>query len=126
MSGLAIAPTVPSARRQRLMRGWFLLGAILLALVLKISLLATYRALPIDDELVTESTLGRLSLWMAGQSGGEADDLQSSLGALSLPTGRRSWDKTNSTRLCCSGALANLRTLYLGIVALLLAYGAAY
>ena len=119
MNGLAIAPTKPSARPQPLRRP-LLLGAILLALALTISLLGIYRALPSDDELVTESTLGRLSLWMAEQSGNDPDDLQSPLAwyahNLAAQLGQDELDPA-----VLLGALATLRSLYLGAVTLLLA-----
>ena len=119
MNELAIAPTRPSARPQPLRRP-LLLGAILLALALTISLLGIYRALPSDDELVTESTLGRLSLWMAEQSGNDADELQSPLAwyahNLAAQLGQDELDPA-----VLLGALATLRSLYLGTVALLLA-----
>ena len=119
MSELAIAPTMPHARWQSL-RSWLLLGAILLALALTISLLGMYRALPSDDELVTESTLGRLSLWMAAQSGNDADELQSPLAwyahNLAAQLGQDELDPA-----VLLGALATLRSLYLGVVTLLLA-----
>ena len=121
MSELAIAPTRPSARPRPLRRP-LLMGAILLALALTISLLGIYRALPSDDELVTESTLGRLSLWMAEQSGNDADDLQSPLAwyahNLAAQLGQDELDPA-----VLLGALATLRSLYLGAVALLLALG---
>ncbi len=119
MNGLAIAPTMPSARPQP-MRRLLLLGAILLALALTISLLGIYRALPIDDELVSESTLGRLSLWMAGQSGNDIDELQSPLAwyahNLAAQLGQDELDPA-----VLLGSLATLRSLYLGTVLLLLA-----
>ncbi|MCY4466231.1 MAG: ABC transporter permease subunit [Chloroflexi bacterium] len=119
MNGLAIAPTAPSPRWQP-MRRPLSMGATLLALALAISLLGIYRALPIDDELVTESTLGRLSLWMAGQSGGEPDELQSPLARYAAnwaaQLGQDELDPAVLLR-----ALANLRSLYLGALALLLA-----
>ena len=97
-----------------------MLGAILLALALTTSLLGIYRALPIDDELVSESTLGRLSLWMAGQSGNAVDELQSPLAwyahNLAAQLGQDELDPA-----VLLGALATLRSLYLGAVLLLLA-----
>ncbi len=119
MNELAIAPTRPSARPRPLRRP-LLPGAILLALALTISLLGMYRALPSDDELVTESTLGRLSLWMAEQSGNDADELQSPLAwyahNLAAQLGQDELDPS-----VLLGALATLRSLYLGAVTLLLA-----
>ncbi len=119
MNGLAIGPTRHGARPHPLRR-LLLLGAILLALALTTSLLGIYRALPIDDELVSESTLGRLSLWMAGQSGNDADELQSPLAwyahNLAAQLGQDELDPA-----VLLGALATLRSLYLGAVLLLLA-----
>lgn len=119
MNGLAFAPTRLSARPQP-MRRLLLLGATFLALALTISLLGIYRALPSDDALVVESTLGRLSLWMAGQSGGGPDDLQSPLARYAANwAAQLGQDELDPAVLL--GALANLRSLYLGAVALLLA-----
>ncbi|MXX50329.1 MAG: ABC transporter permease [Chloroflexi bacterium] len=97
-----------------------LLSAILLAIALTISLLSLYRALPDDAELVTESTLGRLSLWMAQQSGGEPDELQSPLARYAADRAAQlGQDELDPAVLLA--ALANLRSLYLGGVAMLLA-----
>ncbi|MCY4147645.1 MAG: ABC transporter permease [Chloroflexi bacterium] len=119
MNSIAIAPTMPSAR-PRTMRSLLLPVTILLALALTISLIETYRGLPIDDELVSESTLGRLSLWMAGQSGGAPDELRSPLARYAANwAAQLGQDELDPAVLL--GALANLRSLYLGAVTFLLA-----
>ena len=119
MNGLAIVPTMPSTSWQPLRR-LLLLGALALALALTISLLGMYRTLPIDDDLVTEATLGRLALWMAEQSGAEADERQSPLAHYAADwAAQLGQDELEPAVLL--RALANLRSLYLGAVALLLA-----
>lgn len=56
-----------------------LLGLTALALGLVLSLLATCQSLALDDELLVESTLGRLAVWMAEQSGNDPQDISSPL-----------------------------------------------
>ena len=63
------------------------LAATLLALALAIALLWQYRATPLDADLVTESTLGRLSLWLAKQSENDAEDIRSPLAQLAKTKG---------------------------------------
>lgn len=56
-----------------------LLSLTLLALALVLSLLTTFQGMSLDDDLLVESTLGQLSLWMAEQSGNEPEDISSPL-----------------------------------------------
>lgn len=56
-----------------------LLGLTLLALALALRLLSTFQSRPWDDELLVESTLGQLALWMAEQSGNDPEDIASPL-----------------------------------------------
>lgn len=65
----------PSRRRRKTA----LLALTMLALALALSLLATFQSLPWDDELLVESTLGQLALWMAEQSGNDPEDIASPL-----------------------------------------------
>ena len=47
----------------------FLLALTLLALALVLNLLSNLGGLALDDEVLLESTLGRLATWMAHQTG---------------------------------------------------------
>ena len=54
-------------------------GLTALALALVLSLLTTFQSLALDDELLIESTLGQLAVWMAEQSGNDPHDISSPL-----------------------------------------------
>ena len=56
-----------------------LLGLSVLAFALILSVLATFQSLALDDDLLVESTLGRLAIWMAEQSGNDPQDISSPL-----------------------------------------------
>ena len=55
------------------------LALTMLALALAWSLLTTFQSLAWDDDLLVESTLGQLALWMAEQSGNDPEDISSPL-----------------------------------------------
>ena len=95
------------------------LGLALVSLGLVLSLLSVYANLALDDDLLIESTLGRLAIWMAGQSGNEPEEISSPLAQYAdnwaNELGSEALDPAillNSTR--------NLRIVYLGLIALLL------
>ena len=91
----------------------------LLALALVIALMGQYRVTPLDADLVTESTLGRLSLWLAKQSENAAEDIQSPLARLAK--GRATAQGSESLDAAQLHDFAsNLRALYLAAIALLL------
>ncbi len=120
MSGLFLAANMPGARGQTL-RLPVLLCATLLALVLTLSLLAMYGSLPLDAELALESTAGRLATWMARQSGGDPDELQSPFARLAhnwaVQLGQDELQPAQPLEV-----VAYARSLYLAGIALLLAW----
>ena len=78
MTAISAAPSSPAARLHD-MRNFLLFVLTLAALVAVLSLMSTYNGLTLDDELAAESTLGRMALWMADQTGNDPDDILSPL-----------------------------------------------
>ena len=82
MSGIrpyrALSATAAQSASRRLQKP-ILLGLNVLALALILSLLTAFQSLALDDELLVESTLGQLAVWMAEQSGSEPEDISSPL-----------------------------------------------
>ena len=72
-------PAATAKNAFHLLRKPILLGLTLLALALVLSLLTTFQGMSLDDDLLVESTLGQLALWMAEQSGNEPEDISSPL-----------------------------------------------
>ena len=102
-------------------------AATLLALAFVIATLWQYRALPLEHALVTESTLGRLSLWLADQSANDADEILSPLAQLAKQRAdhlgaealdvRHLYEITSSLRALTFGAIALLLILALLAIA---------
>ena len=78
MTAIATAPASPTALTYNA-RKVLLILLTLAALVAVLSLMSTYNGLTLDDELAAESTLGRLALWMADQTGNDPDEVLSPL-----------------------------------------------
>lgn len=78
MTAIATAPASPTALTYNA-RKVLLILLTLAALVPVLSLMSTYNGLTLDDELAAESTLGRLALWMADQTGNDPDEVLSPL-----------------------------------------------
>ena len=103
------------------------IAATLLALAFVIATLWQYRALPLEHDLVTESTLGRLSLWLADQSANDADEILSPLAQLAKQRAdhlgaealdvRHLYEITSSLRALTFGAIALLLILALLAIA---------
>ena len=111
-----------SLSRVRSLQKPALLGFTLLALALVLSLMTGYSRLALDDDLLLESTPGRLAIWMAEQSGNEPDEIQSPVAKFAdYWANQLGADELDPTILFTS--IHNLRSIYLGLIALLLLAG---
>ena len=115
----AFADTVSPAIWAQRFKQPLLLGLTLVALGLVLGLLAQYNASTYDDDLQAESTLGRLAIWMADQSGNDPDEILSPLAQYA-----DNWANELGAEALAPAVLfdsiRNMRTAYLGLVALLL------
>ena len=101
-----------------------LLGALFLALALTLSLLVMYHSLPLDAELATESTPGRLAIWLARQSGNAPDELESPWARLAQARAvQLGQDELQPAQIL--GAVATVRAIYLAGIAILLGLAGA-
>jgi len=97
------------------------LGLTLLALALVLGLWSSFGGLALDDEVLLESTLGRLATWMADQTENEPDEILS-------PWARYAdnWaDELGQEALDAEilyAAMRNLRSAYYGLIVVLLVY----
>ncbi len=111
-----------SLSRVRSLQKPALLGFTLLALALVLSLMTGYSRLALDDDLLLESTPGRLAIWMAEQSGNEPDEILSPVAKFAdYWANQLGADELDSAILFTS--IHNLRSIYLGLIALLLLAG---
>ena len=115
----AFADTVSPAIWAQRFKQPLLLGLTLIALGLVLGLLAQYNASTYDDDLQAESTLGRLAIWMADQSGNDPDEILSPLAQYA-----DNWANELGAEALAPAVLfdsiRNMRTAYLGLVVLLL------
>ena len=113
-------PTVPTNRLRKL-RKPILLALTLLALALVLSTLGASGGVELREEALVESTLGKLAIWMADQSGNDADEILSPLAQYA-----DNWanelgaDELDPAILFSS--IRNFRILYYGAIILLLVY----
>ena len=95
------------------------LGLALVSLGLVLSLLSVYANLALDDDLLIESTLGRLAIWMAGQSGNEPEEISSPLAQYADNWANELGSEALDPAILLN-SMRNLRIVYLGLIALLL------
>ncbi|MCY3833004.1 MAG: ABC transporter permease [Chloroflexi bacterium] len=120
MSDIIVEPSSSASRFRRLRRP-LLLGLTLLALALVLGSLAASGGVDLREEALIESTLGKLAIWMADQSGNEPEEIQSPLAQYA-----DNWanelgaDELDASILFTS--IRNLRVLYYGGIILLLVY----
>ena len=120
---MSLVAGAPGLRGQSL-RMPVLLGGIILALALTLSLLALYASLPLDAELATESTPGRLALWLARQSGNAPDELESPWARLAQARAvQLGQDELQPAQIL--SAVSTLRAIYLAGIAILLGLACA-
>ena len=98
------------------------LAFTLLALALVLSLMTSYSRLALDDDLLHESTPGRLAIWMADQSGNEPDEILSPVAKFAdYWANQLGADELDPAILFSS--IHNVRSIYLGFIVLLLLAG---
>ena len=120
MTNIAIEPSTTASRFRRL-RKPILLGLTLLALALVLGSLAASGGVDLREEALVESTLGKLAIWMADQSGNDPEEIRSPLAQYA-----DNWanelgaDELDAAILFTS--IRNLRVLYYGAIILLLVY----
>ena len=118
MTAISTAPSIPRARLNN-MRKSLLFILTLVALVAVLSLMSTYNGLTLDDELAAESTLGRMALWMADQTGNDAEEILSPLARYA-----DNWAKELGLEeldpAILFDSLRNLGNVYFGVIVLIL------
>ena len=108
--------------RVRSMQKPALFAFTLLALALVLSLMTSYSRLALDDDLLHESTPGRLAIWMADQSGNEPDEIRSPVAKFAdYWANQLGADELDPAILFSS--IHNVRSIYLGLIVLLLLAG---
>lgn len=120
MTDITVEPPNTHSRFQPL-RLPFLLALTLLALALVLSLLSNLGGLALNDEVLLESTLGRLATWMAHQTGNDPEEILSPWAKYA-----ENWAKElGAAELdpdILYTAMRNLRIAYYGLIVLLLVY----
>ena len=120
MTDITVEPPKPISRFQPL-RLPILLALTLLALVLVLNLLSNLGGLALDDDVLLESTLGRLATWMAQQTGNDPEEILSPWAIYA-----KNWAKELGAEKLDPDilytAMRNLRIAYYGLIVLLLVY----
>ena len=120
MTDITVEAPKPISRFQPL-RLPILLALTLLALVLVLNLLSNLGGLALDDEVLLESTLGRLATWMAQQTGNDPEEILSPWAIYA-----KNWAKELGAEKLDPDILytsmRNLRIAYYGLIVLLLVY----
>ena len=111
-------PASPAAWTQRF-RQTLLPGLTLVALGLVLSLLAQYNSSTFDDAIQVESTLGRLATWMAEQSENEPEDIRSPLAQYADNWANELGAEALDPAVLFN-SIGNMRSAYLGLIALIL------
>ena len=97
------------------------LGLTLLALALVLSLWSSFGGLALDDEVMLESTLGRLATWMADQTENDPEEILSPLAQYA-----DNWaDELGLEALDAEilyTSMRNMRSAYYGLIVVLLVY----
>ena len=122
MTDITVEPANPDPRFRRL-RKPLLLGLTLLALALVLASLNASGGVDLREEALVESTLGKLAIWMADQSGNEPEEILSPLAQYA-----DYWaNELGAEELDVSilfASIRNFRVLYYGAIILLLVYAA--
>ena len=120
MTDIIVEPPTAVSRFQH-SRLPFLLALTLLALALVLNLLGNLGGLALDDDLLLESTLGRLATWMAHQTGNDPEEILSPWAIYA-----KNWAKELGAEKLDPDILytsmRNLRIAYYGLIVLLLVY----
>ncbi len=120
MTDFSAEPSAPSTRLQRL-RKPILLALTLLALALVLNSMSASGGLELHEEALVESTLGRLAIWMADQSGNEPDEVLSPLAQYADNWANELGADELDPALLFTG-IRNFRVLYYGAIILLIVY----
>lgn len=91
----------------------------MLALALALSLLTTLQSLAWDDDLLIESTLGQLAVWMAEQSGNDPKDISSPLAQYAADWANELGAEALDPALLLNGA-RNVMVIFCGLLIFLL------
>jgi len=120
MTDISVEPSTADSRFRRL-RKPILLALTLLALALVLASLSASGGVDLREDALVESTLGKLAIWMADQSGNEPEEILSPLAQYA-----DNWanalgaDELDAAILFTS--IRNFRVLYYGAIILLLVY----
>ena len=120
MNDIIIEET-PTIARPKPWQRPLLLGLTLLALFFVVNVVGDFGGLQLEDEALAESTLGRLASWMADQSGNDPEEILSPLAQYADHWANQlGMDELDPEILFNS--IRNFRTLYYGVITLLLVY----
>ncbi|MCY3778729.1 MAG: ABC transporter permease [Chloroflexi bacterium] len=120
MTNITVEPA-PVDIRPKPWRKPLLLGLTLLALLLVLNAFGEFGGAQLEEEALAESTLGRLASWMADQSGNDPDEILSPLAHYADDWANQlGMDELDPAILFAS--IRNFRTLYYGVIILLLVY----
>ena len=122
MTDIALEPSSTNFRFQ----GWrkaALLGLTLLALALALLSLGALGGIEPYDEVLRESTLGKLAGWMADQSGKDPDEILSPLAQYADHWANELGEDALDPEILFT-SIRSLRALYYGAIVLLLVYAA--
>ena len=95
------------------------LGLTLLTLALVLSLWSSFGGLALDDEVMLESTLGRLATWMADQTENDPDEILSPWARYADNWAAELGQEALDAEILYA-AMRNLRSAYYGLIVLLL------
>ncbi|MYD10238.1 MAG: ABC transporter permease [Chloroflexi bacterium] len=97
------------------------LGLTMLALALVLSLWSGFGGLALDDEVMLESTLGRLATWMADQTENEPEEILSPWARYADNWADELGQEVLDAEILYA-AMRNLRSAYYGLIVVLLVY----
>ena len=120
MTEISVEPPIPNTRLQQLQKPT-LLALTLLALALVLSVLGSFGGLELEPEALAESTLGRLAIWMADQSGNHPDEILSPLAQYADNWANELGMEALDPAILFN-SIRNFRSLYYGVIVLLLVY----
>ena len=120
MTEITIETPIPDSRLQSLQKP-FLLALTLLNLALVLSLWGSFGGVALDDDMLVESTLGKLATWMAVQSGNDPEDILSPWSKYADNWGNELGMAELHPEILYT-ALRNLHIAYFGFIVVLLVY----
>ena len=120
MTDIIVEPPKTASRFQ-LLRLPFLLALTLLALALVLNLLGNLGGLALDDDVLLESTLGRLATWMAHQTVNDPEEILSPW-AIYAENWANELGAAELDPEILYTSMRNLRIAYYGLIVLLLVY----